>query len=226
MSRFLLWRSTEQAGVQIVPRSRYQVFGKKQAGNFSRSEQKKIDHERYLLLYLRMFFPFLFFLVWYCVPVSVVSSVGTAFPMEVWWRYYFLLYIVVHTTTSTQLLAHVCCACRVQQCMYSSHRTVPLLVDTQHTCRLWLVLSVLFLRFRPFFFRVFSLSMYLGCWRVYVMLDVPSAMAWRCVVQSACEHCMAMQYLCVVACDRRACISRVYNRHGHWVCWTSMSRRP
>ena len=34
-----------------------------------------------------------------------------------------------------------------------------------------------------------------------------------------------MHYLCVVACDHRADLSRVRNQYGHWVCWMSPSRR-
>ena len=34
-----------------------------------------------------------------------------------------------------------------------------------------------------------------------------------------------MHYLCVVACDHRADLSRVKNQYGHWVCWMSTSRR-
>ena len=68
----LLWRSAKQVGVQIVvPRTRYQVYGKKQAGRFSPSEQKRIDHEKYLLLYLRTYV-FFFYFLWLqqCLPVS------------------------------------------------------------------------------------------------------------------------------------------------------------
>ena len=42
-------------------------------------------------------FLFYFILLWYCVPVSsVVSSVGTAFSMKIWWRHdmYILLYFL------------------------------------------------------------------------------------------------------------------------------------
>ena len=43
-------------------------------------------------------FTFSILLLWYCVPVSVVlSSVGTAFPMEFWWHHYVLCF--VRTTT-------------------------------------------------------------------------------------------------------------------------------
>ena len=34
-----------------------------------------------------------------------------------------------------------------------------------------------------------------------------------------------MHYLCVVACDHRADLSRVKNQYGHWVCWMSTSRK-
>ena len=40
---FLLWWSAKQMGVHIVvPRTRYQVYCKKQAGRFSQSERKRI----------------------------------------------------------------------------------------------------------------------------------------------------------------------------------------
>lgn len=32
--------------------------------------------------------------------------------------------------------------------------------------------------------------------------------------------CRSQLYLCLVACERRACL--LPNRHGHWVCWMSM----
>ena len=48
-------------GVQVVvPRTRYKVYCKKQAGRFSQSAQKRIDPERHLLLYLRVIFFFSF----------------------------------------------------------------------------------------------------------------------------------------------------------------------
>ena len=50
---FLLWRSTKQVGVHVVvPRTRYQIYCKKQAGRFSQSEKKRIDRETCLLLYV------------------------------------------------------------------------------------------------------------------------------------------------------------------------------
>ena len=36
---------------------------------------------------------------------------------------------------------------------------------------------------------------------------------------------ITMHYLCVVACDHGADLSRVKNQYGHWVCWMSTSRR-
>ena len=46
------------------------------------SEQKRIDRERYLPLYLCNGLLFYFILLWYCVSVTVVSSIGTAFPRK------------------------------------------------------------------------------------------------------------------------------------------------
>ena len=71
------------------------------------------------------------------------------------------------------------------------------------------------------FISYFSLPMYFCCWRMYVVPVVPSTRAWHCVV----VECITMHYLCVVACDHRADLSRVKNQYGHWVCWMSTSRR-
>ena len=58
----LLWQSTKQVEVQmVVPRTNVPgVHGKKQAGRFSESEQKRIDRERYLLLVFTFSFFFSF----------------------------------------------------------------------------------------------------------------------------------------------------------------------
>ena len=58
-----------------------------------------------------------------------------------------------------------------------------------------------------FVYFVFSLPMYFCCWRMYVVPVVPSSRAWHCVVE-----CITMHYLCVVACDHRADLSRVKNQ--------------
>ena len=69
----LLWRSTKQVAVLIVvPRIRYQELCKKQAGRFSQSEQKRIDPERHVLLYLRKFFFF------YCCSIVCLSRPHSA----------------------------------------------------------------------------------------------------------------------------------------------------
>ena len=76
------------------------------------------------ILYLRTFF-FSFLLLWYSVPVSsVVSSVGTAFPMKIWWRHdiyvYFISFFVrTATVPGTWLLAYACWGCRIQQSLYA-----------------------------------------------------------------------------------------------------------
>ena len=58
----------------------------------------------------------------------LLRSVGTAFPTEVWWRQdmHILLYILVLTTTvpGSWLLAYLCCACPIQQCMCCTNSTV------------------------------------------------------------------------------------------------------
>ena len=56
------------------------------------------------------------------------------------------------------------------------------------------------------FISLFSLLMCLGCWRVYVLLEVLSTMPWHLPCRPAYEYCM-MNFLCVVECDHRDCIS-------------------
>ena len=119
------------------------------------------------------------------MPVSIVSICRhSIFPIEVWWRLFIYKCIFcAHYYRAWYLITGVC-AGYIQQCVCSSHQTVLLLVDIQHTCPFWFVRGVLFLRlpaFVCFFCFSYSLSTYLGCRHVYVVLEVPT-IAWYYVV--------------------------------------------
>ena len=84
-----------------------------------RAEKGSIVKGICFCIYVRRFFLFFFVAVVLCASISyVVSCVG------VWWRhdmYIFNIYFVCTTTVpDTKLLAYVCCARRIQQCMCST----------------------------------------------------------------------------------------------------------
>ena len=122
----------------------------------------------------------------YFVRISVLSRVGTTFPHgSLVAPLYFTF--CTHYYCTWYLFAGVCMLCLSYPavCVFftlnrSSTSLHPAHVSILARARSF-ISSFSFILFVSFFFRR-SLSMCLGCWRVYVVLVVPSTMAWQCVV--------------------------------------------
>ena len=107
-------------------------------------------------------------------------------------------YIFARTTPvpGTWLMAYcVYCACRIQQCVYVVHiKPFSYSLSTSSSrVRFGSCSEYYFFGFIHFvsFFPFFSHSMYLGCWRVYVVLVVPTqydGMALRCLICLQVRH--------------------------------------
>ena len=79
-----------------------------------RSEQKRIDRGTNFTVYLRMV---VLFFSWAIVLCACICCVECRHNISL----YFSVFFVCTTVPHTRLLAYVCCACRIQQCMCSSH---------------------------------------------------------------------------------------------------------
>ena len=154
--------------------------------NFHHQEQKRVDREGYFLSWLRFFFLFFSFSVVLCVCICCVGR-RKIFPCRFGGAVLFYYIFCTHYFFTWYVVAGVCSACRIQQCMhvfFTSNRSctrrnpahVSILALARSTISSFSFIC-LFHSF-PFILSLFHLSIYLGAGVCMLSLKYPVRWHW------------------------------------------------